>query len=125
MMSYLFMLNGVDYTSHIKVPSYSVNKEDEYEEWKDANYRNRKEFLRSRVSGSFTMHFTDPNEYLEFLASLNELKEADGTTLASLYSNKTDEVVTSKYFFTYTPANEMPYMGIKSTSGLSITVEEQ
>ena len=123
---YLFSINGIDYTSHITVSNpYTVNKEDVYEEWTDANYKKHKELLRSRVAGSFTMLFNDPNEYLSFLSLLNEMKEADGTTLASFYCNNIDDVVTSRYFITCTPANEMPFMGVKSISGLSITVEEQ
>lgn len=120
----MFVMNGNNYTQHIKVGTYNLNKEDVVEEWKDANYSRHEEFIRTQVKGSFTMIFDNPTEYRAFLDELVACKGAGGTTLASFYCFNTDELITAQYYIKYSPTNDMPFIGNQSVDGLVITVEE-
>lgn len=122
----LFVIGGVDYTTHITVPSYTVNQIDQYIEWQDATYKNHRYKARSTVSGNFTIYFDDVNEYLEFLGLVDKNRNSLGYIPdVELYCNNKDAVVKADVFLDMNPANDLPYFGTKSHSGYQITIQER
>ena len=123
----LFVIDGHDFTNHIKVPSYNVNMEEEYEEWKDGNYTKRREITRSKISGSFTMIFDDNDELDTFLDLVwtQKARSDGGAITATVYINNTHSVQEITAFIKFNLPNERPYFQREKLSGFSVTIEEQ
>lgn len=121
----LFVLNDVDYTQHIMVPSYKVQREEVAKEWEDALYETHVDLLRYRLEGSFTIYFDDISEFFEFLDTLENLRGTDNYIEATLYDNKTHTLKTSKFQFTLTLQNDLPYYQVERHNGYNIQVKEK
>lgn len=121
----LFNIAGNDFTKHITVPSYKVNKHDEYKEWEDENCVIHREIIRTRISGDFTMMFLNKESYYNFINILKRNKDAGGYTPASLYVNNTDEVVDTKVFISIDPENAIPLIGNESHKGFEVQITER
>lgn len=121
----LFILNDVDYTQHIMVPSYKVQREEVTKEWEDALYQNHVDLLRYRLEGSFTIYFDVISEFFEFLDTLENMRGTDNYIEATLYDNKTHSLKTSKFQFTVTLQNDLPYYQVERHNGYNIQVKEK
>ena len=120
----LFILGGTDYTSHILVPSYNVQRDPVTKTWEDATYHNHTDLLRWRLKGSFNIYFDDLEELNTFLDTLNYLRGPDNYIEATLYDNDERKLVQSKYNFKIALPNNKPYFGRKQHDGYTIQVEE-
>lgn len=128
-MAQLFKMGAYDLTEHIVVPTYKVNEQPEYEEWKDANYTLHREIVRTKVQGSFTVQFSSPNEYEDFLRILDNNTLTDGSTHASVYvHNKAHDnqgMVKDCYVFVdFDPPDSYPIMGSEDSS-FEISISER
>ena len=47
------VVNNTDLTGYIVAGSYNIDSSDEYESWKDGNFREHRIIVTSKVSGSF------------------------------------------------------------------------
>lgn len=123
----LFVMDGKDFTHHIKVPSYKVNKEPQYLEWEDGNYSTRREVTRYRVSGTFTMLYDDISELDDFFDTLETLiaASATGAIPITVYLNKLHTVETINAFVTCTPSNDRPLIYRGDLSSFEVTIKEQ
>ena len=121
----LFVINGADLTGFIVVPSYIVNSHDIYEEYSDGNHKFRRKVIRTRISGKFSMKFSDQYNYNQVMAKFKSSKDSEGAVQATVYVNNTQEVKTSKFFIEYEAADILPFLGIKDTDALEVTIEEQ
>lgn len=123
----LLVINGSDFTKHIKVPSYKVNKTQQYEEWEDANYLKHREITRTKVSGSFTLIYDDISELDGFFDTVETLIAASstGAIQMTVYLNNLHTTATINAFIKYTPANERPMIYRGDLSSFEVTIEEQ
>ena len=121
----MFILNDVNYTRHILMPTYKVQREAVTKEWEDATYTKHKDLLRWRLKGSFTIYFDDKTEFDEFMDNLNNLRGVDNYIPASLYDNDTRTLKESYYDITISLVNDLPYYGQKKHSGYEISIEEK
>lgn len=121
----LFILNGVDYTNKITVPSYKVQSEPVTKTWEDATYTNHIDVLRYRIKGSFTMYFDDNEELTSFLTELANSTAIDNYVSATLYDNRLNMQKESRYTFKIELINNRPYFGRKQHDGYNVTIEEQ
>lgn len=123
----LFVVDNKDFTHHITVPSYKVNEDSEYEEWKDANYKKHREITRGKVSGSFKLLYDVVEELDEFFDTINALKEEsdDGSIEMTVYLNNKHTTKTVNAFIKYTPSNEKPFFQREKVSGFDVTIEER
>lgn len=128
-MERLFKMGAYDLTEHIVVPTYKVNEQPEYEEWKDANYTVHREIVRTKVQGDFTVNFSSVSEYEEFLQAVEDNTVEDGSTHATVYlHNKAhdDQGITKTcyVFIDFDPADTFPVLGTED-SGFDITISER
>ena len=114
----------IDYTNHILVPSYKVNRKAEYAEWTDANVALHRDILGERAEGSFTLIFVDPYDYREFIAYYEDALK-DGYIDAKIYLNNKLAQVRTDIFMEFEPANEMPFMGRKDVEGIEVNIKER
>lgn len=120
-----FILNDIDYTTHIVVPSYSVQSEPVVKQWEDATYTNHNDLLRWRMTGSFKIYFDTNEELDDFLDTLNNLRGVDNYIPATLYDLRTHSQKTSRYNIKISLSNDRPYFGNKKHDGYNVTIEEQ
>ena len=122
----LLIIGGKDFTKHIKVPSYKVNKEPVYEEWEDANYLKHREVTRHRIKGDFTMLFDEIDDLNEFYTTVNTLREQYTSEIipVTVYVNNYNIQAVINTALEFTPANEKPYFGRQNISGFTVKVEE-
>lgn len=116
--------NNTDLTSFITVPSYVVNSKDIYEEYSDGNKKFRRKLIRKRITGSFSLQFSDPEDYDAFVALIKSSRDNVGLIDAKVYVNNLDEVKTSKFYLEYELPLLRPVLGIKSTELIDVTIEE-
>ena len=122
----LLVINGTDYTQHIKVPSYKVNREYQYKEWEDASYGTHREITRTKISGSFTLLYDDISELDNFFTAVETLQAASDTGAIDMtvYVNNLHSVANITAFIKYTPANERPTIFGGGFSCCEVTIKE-
>ncbi len=121
----LFKVGDADFTSFIMVPSYIVNSHDIYEEYSDGNYKFRRKVIRTRITGKFSMKFSDKYSFSQVLAKFKGEKDSEGAITCTVYVVNTQEVKTSKFFIDFEAADIIPFLGVKDTDALEVTIEEQ
>lgn len=125
----LFVVNETDFTQFIEVPSYRVNEEDISDDWEDGNRVTHKNIVRTKIKGSFTLKFTNIEDFDNFFAVINANKVAtgmhSGAVLASVYINDKDVVKSAYIFVKADPANTKPLFASPSYDGFEVTIEEQ
>lgn len=121
----LLILNDVDYTKHIVMNSYKVQREPVTKTWEDATYTMHADLLRWRLAGSFTIYFDDRTEFTDFLNTLNNLRGVDNYVPATVYDNGTQTQKTSRFNFKLSLVNDLPYYGVKKHEGYVVQIEEQ
>lgn len=123
----LLVINNIDFTKHIKVPSWKVNKEDVYEEWTDGNYKKHREVTRQQIKGDFTLLFDEVDDLNQFFSTINALKvqHPDGYIPVRVYINNYNIQEDIYAVLEYTPSNEKPYFGRQNVSGFTVKLEEQ
>lgn len=124
-MSVLFKIGDNDYTNHITVPSYKVNREKEEEEWVDVTKTKHKEIVRTTVRGDFDIYFDDINELYAFLDDIENNTTTGNYVHAFVYEQKRRELVESDYYIDFKLQNDKPYYGVKSHSGFTVSIEER
>lgn len=96
----LATVNSVDITKYIDKDTYAVNAEDMYESWRNANFVEQRIYIRSRVSGSFTIKCGKGLTYSDFLTNWNAAVEDRVVTLGVFVQNKnTMEAIEAYYSF--------------------------
>ena len=127
-MSQLFIVNENDFTQFIEVPSYKVNENDISDDWEDGNRRKHKYIIRSQIKGTFTLKFTNIEDYDNFFSVINENKiatgEYSGAVLASVYVNNKNEVKSAYVVVTADPADTKPLFASPSYDGFEVSIEE-
>ena len=138
-MASLFKMGNVDYTRFITMSSYQVNSEPITEEYEDVNKLSHPQFIRNKISGSFTLKFFDDmsydeayngktaaQNYKDFFSAYNSLRAANGLITIEVYVNNLDTTKTIQAKMKMDPKNEMPYMdGGKSYDGFDVTITER
>ena len=96
----LVMVNSIDITNYIDKDTYEVNAEDMYESWQNANFVEQRIYIRSRVSGTFTIKCGKGLTYANFLSNWNEAVEDNVVTLGVWVQNKNaTEAIEAYYTF--------------------------
>lgn len=120
----LFMIGYNHYTKFIKMPTYKVNQKDEYIERTDANGKVHRDIYRTKISGTFTLMFTDIKDYQQFMNDIRIAKSNEGYIYCTLYVNNISARAYGQFYIEMDPANELPYYGSKQVSGFEVTVTE-
>lgn len=121
----LFVIDGLDYTAHIIVPTYKVQREPVTKTWEDATFTNHIDFLRWRLKGSFKIYFETVDQFNYFMDKLETMRDTDFYTPASFYDNDTRTLKESKYYIKITIPNDKPYYGMKKHDAYDIQIEEK
>ena len=135
----LFKMGNKDYTRFITVPSYKVTSKPVTKEYSDINQITHKEFIRNKISGSFTLKFFDDSSYSEvethksaaenfqeFFEYYQQLKSNSGLITITVYVNNLNSTKEIQAYIDMEPSNTMPYMNSgKSYEGFDVTITER
>ena len=122
--SSLFVVNGVDITRFITVPSYKVNEFSVSSEWTDANEVTHRDVIRKRVKGSFSVLFDNEKDYTDFLKLIDENTTPGDYIIATVFVNNKNRTMTKNFFIDMEPQNEIPFMGHRELDGFDVDIEE-
>lgn len=121
----VFTLNGKDYSKFVIVGTYRVNSHDIYEEKTNANKQFLRRKIRNRINGAFTMLFTTPEEYSEFVSNWWNSQGNSGESRVGIWVNNMLTFKETTVYLSFEGVNDIPFLGIKKTDGLEVTIEEQ
>lgn len=85
----VFLVGGKDYSKNVIAGEYMVNEFEKYISWVNANNREFRRPLISKVTGSIGMFFKTELEYKRFYNDLQLAKQTDSTYLITLTVNNT------------------------------------
>ena len=123
MANSLFVVNGVDLTTHIVAPTYIMNELNVYEEWTDANKVNHRDVIRTRVTGSFDVYIDNETDFNTFVNMIENKSGGDYIT-ATVYINNKDTTDTRNFFITCELPNIVPMFGRQPIDPISVELEE-
>lgn len=118
-------INDNDVSNRIIAGSYNVNSADEYQSWVDANGLTHRQFIRSRIKGSFDMLFKDQTEYNAFLSVLASAKRTDLSYKITLNVNNTNEFVTKWFFLNFESVRNRNYKWDDYFERFTVNIEER
>lgn len=122
----LFKIGTTDFTKNICTdPPYAVNSKEIYEEYGDGNHKFRRRLIRKRISGTFSMMFSSPTEYDNFVTTLEGAKGNDTSITCSVFVRNTKSVTTDKFYIDYEPPLIDPVIGTKKVAPLEIAISQQ
>lgn len=100
----LLMFGTYDATKHIVVPSYNVNTEEVYDEWKDGFGKTHRDIYAETTGGSMNMQFFTAAEFAAFRAAVDAVRSDYGYVTCQIWSNNRQELQTKEVFLTFAPA---------------------
>ena len=135
----LFKMGNVDYTRFITVPSYKVNSEPVTESYTDIRKVDHDQYIRDRITGSFTLKFFDDSSYddvpthktaaenfQDFFSAYQTHRKPNGDINIDVYVQNLNTIKTITAKMKMDPANTLPYMnGGKSYDGFDVTITER
>lgn len=122
----LFCIGEKEFTNFIVVPSYKVNRNDQYLSWTDANHIQHRHKTRTKVSGSFSMLFNDVDSFCKFLETVETSKnQALYIPDCSVYCNNIDQVQNVNLFISYDVSDYIPLFGTGENQSFEVTIEER
>ncbi len=97
----MFKIGLTDYSRNVVGENYSVQSNDEFETWTDANGKEHRSAYRQRISGTFEMYFPTMADYTNFASLLATSKHSDLTYSVTIYDNKTGIETNANVFLDY------------------------
>lgn len=89
----VFKIGNNDYSGHVIAGTYNVNEYDEYTLWEDANKREHRDVIRTRIEGSFDMFFNSAEDFQTFYQTYKAAADASGLTPITVMNNTTNTLV--------------------------------
>lgn len=89
MPSVFFKIGSNDLTSYVDKQNYAVNETDEFEEWKDGNWKTHRVTVRTRKSGTIVLGFNSISEFNTFVGLLTSQRDSNGYYPVTAYVNNT------------------------------------
>lgn len=121
----MFKIGLTDYSNHVVGENYSVQSNDEYETWTDANGKEHRSAYRQRISGTFELYFTDEAEYLTFQSVLEANKRTDLTYPITIYDSRTGNEEDVFAFVTYNITLYRNPAFVDRVEQIKVTIKEQ
>ena len=121
----MFKLNYTEeYGDKIIMDTYNVNQNDVYTQWDDANGDHHRSIYKKRISGGFTMKFSNLAEYRAFIADIERFKTIGGFVRVNLAVNNIDEERNAKLYIAYQSIRTRNSNYTKGYLEFSVNVEE-
>lgn len=86
----MFKIGSIDYSNIVIAERYNVNKDKQYESWKDASGREHRSLVRTQVKGSFSMFFKTIEDFTDFTQNIANTANDDMSVPCIVCDNKTN-----------------------------------
>jgi len=96
----LLIINTTDVSEHILTDGYSVNTENKYEQWQDANGGYHRVLVRRRITGTINLKFKTESAYNSFVSLLKNVQRVDGSILCTVYVNNSAQSEAGYFYYT-------------------------
>lgn len=121
----MFKIGLTDYSKNVVGENYSVQSNDEYETWTDANGKEHRSAYRQRISGTFELYFTNEEEYLTFQSVLEANKRTDLTYPITIYDSRTGNEEDIFAFVNYNITLYRNPAFVDRVEQIKVTIKEQ
>lgn len=122
----LLKIDNVDFTNNIVVPTYSINKNNMYITWTDANHIDHQYLTRTKVSGSFTAFFDSVSTLNLFLETIEKNRTKEGYIPNCLvYCNNTETVELIDIFVDFITPGILPVVGTSKNETFEVTISQR
>ena len=99
----VFMLDGINFSSHVIAGTYEIGDVDIYTQWQDANGRNHRDVYRKQLKGSFDMFFKTVTEFQTFNNAYKNVREDSGLTNIRIRNNSTNQLENKDVYINFSP----------------------
>ena len=124
----LFGIGSTDYSNYVNKRKFKVNDINEITKWVDANHVTHGEFVRTRISGSFSMSFLTATEYNSFVTVANAAKGTDGKYAITIFVVNRNATATVNAFLDFsvkTAFKNDAYGGTAAVFQVDVKLEEE
>lgn len=97
----LFKIGNTDLTPWVKKDSFSASREPVFQSWTDGNWTERREYVRTRLTGSVPLSFTRAADFAAFLALLTSERNVNGYYHVTIWNSNAGASETISAFLTY------------------------
>lgn len=118
------LVNGGDYSANVIAGTYTINTEEVYVEWKDANHVRHRSVIRERLVGSFDMYFNTIEEYQVFANDISRNKHS-GKNAIQLMNNKTGVLKTINAFVEFETTRGRRFDWKDTINRFTVIIEEE
>ena len=121
----MFKIGLTDCSNHVVGENYSVQSNDEFETWTDANGKEHRSAYRQRISGTFEMYFENEADYLTFEGILSTNKRSDLTYPLRIYDSRTGNEEDIFAFVDYNTTLYRDPAFVDRVERIKVTIKEQ
>lgn len=89
-MTNLFKISTTDLTPWEKTDQHAVNREDLYTSWIDGNWKEHREIVRTKISGTVVLGFKREADYSAFITLLSTAQNANGYYPITVWCSNTN-----------------------------------
>lgn len=82
-----FKIGNTDFSEHIDRQNYAVDNETVTVPWTDINGTEHRDFVRTRLSGRFTLGYSDASAFAAAIAAISAALATNGYASCSVYAN--------------------------------------
>lgn len=95
-----FKIGNTDFSEHIDRQNYAVDNEEVTVPWTDINGTEHRDFVRTRLTGRFTLGYSDAAAFAAAVAAISAAKAANGYASCQVYANNDGTTHTADCYLT-------------------------
>lgn len=115
----------VNMTGKMDIQNYGLNQTNVYQTWTDGNWKDHRDVVRTRVSGSAKLGFASETEFNAFLTSIAGAELEDGTVKIKAYVNNVQAVCEFCAFIDIEGAGKWDLTNSRQWQVLTVKVSEK
>ena len=119
----ILTINSVDFSAFVNQRTWKVQNAKEYVTWVDGNRKTRRTLSRRKVTGTWTMTFTDPDDYDAFMAAIEAVTTNDDYAAITLYVDNEHQLMTINAFITLTTRTVWTQNSSQTPAVMLVTVK--
>ena len=100
MSAVFFAIASQDLTDAVDIQNFDVNEEQVYTSWTDINGTEHRDFVRTRLSGRFTLGYSDAAAFASAISAISSAVATNGYASCSVYANNDGTTHTADCYLT-------------------------
>lgn len=125
MSDILFKIGNTDLTQWVKKAEFAASRQPVYESWTDGNWIERREYVRTRLTGTVPLSFTRAADFNAFIALLTSERNVNGYYPVTIWESNSGASETISAFLTYTGDTKFDVTCPRKWHGGTVAVYER